>query len=86
MKAWVKSAALQHYGGRGLELGEVFELRGLLNDEKLLKHLYCVEVGRREPTFSCDCGKEFHGEPNLRRHQVETHADQKPIVVQSRPP
>lgn len=48
------------YAGQNLDRGQVFELIGAINDEKLVRMEYIVELGSRAETYECsECGSQF---------------------------
>ena len=63
------------YGGYEVVKGEFFDLRGLRNDERLLGLGYCEEAHKKDQAkaLSCDCGKAFASEVELRSHQEQAH-------------
>lgn len=70
------------YGGQDLERGEVHIMRGLRNDEKLIKHGFCALLPSKTRLYTCDgCGKEFAEEAYYsqhlasRRHDLELGGD-----------
>lgn len=70
------------YGGQDLERGEVHIMRGLRNDDRLLKHGFCALLSDRARLYQCDgCGKEFAEEAYYtqhlasRRHDLELGGD-----------
>ncbi len=63
-KVWARKTF--NYNGSELEQGEVFDLIGARNDEKLLRVGYLEEV--KEEVSHCTCGKEFVEEINYLAH------------------
>lgn len=66
------------YGSHDLAMGEVIEIEGLPNDEKLVRLGYFATVRSKAKTFECNrCGKKFlelgtldaHGR---RDHEIKT--------------
>lgn len=59
------------YGGRNLDRGEIFDLRGLRNDDKLVgMHLALVFDSRVHRIRSCPvCGRQFADEHALDGHR-----------------
>lgn len=48
------------YAGKSLDRGQVFELTGQINDEKLLRLGYCAQMEAKTDLYKCDhCGAEF---------------------------
>ena len=70
------------YGGQDLEEGQLFDLAGLRNDEKLIRLRFCEKVGRKDETFPCSgCGKFFAEEGSLRRHQARAHSSKAAVAA-----
>lgn len=77
---------LKEYGGKTLERGQVFELRGLRNDAKLLgqnalQRVYCQPVVKETPLWRCPhCGEQFVGDDVTsaypQQHLRRNHADE----------
>jgi hypothetical protein len=50
------------YMGQPLDRGQVLQLSGAMNDEKLIRLGYVTLLGAREETYRCSvCGLEFTG-------------------------
>lgn len=64
------------YGGAELDWGQVTELRGLENDEKLTRLGYFESFTGRE-TYTCaECGSEFVGVAHREKHGSLRHRPQ----------
>lgn len=65
------------YGRLGtLDRGEVFELSGLPNDEKLVRLGFAVEYTDKGGTSDCgDCGKRFIGDAERAAHGSDRHRE-----------
>ncbi len=62
------------YEDRHLEQGEVFALRGALNDKKLVGYGYVEKLDRKAETWLCSaCGREFSSEGAMHAHQRRAH-------------
>jgi hypothetical protein len=60
---------MKQYGDQPLDLGEVFQMRHLVNDDKLLSHKYVVELEGSEETVDCiGCGRTFVSESYRNAH------------------
>lgn len=71
-----KVAALRSFKYENLQLeqGEVFDLRGRVNDQVLCDHGYLRVLDKRVETWPCSgCGKSFAIESQLRGHQRRVH-------------
>ena len=74
MRVWAKKKFT--YNGIELEHGQIFEMIGARNDQKLLNLNFCGEVKTRElkekgmQISDCVCGVSFIDEPFMRAHQV----------------
>ncbi len=57
-----------------LEPGQVFELRGRLNDQRLVDLAYLSVISDSVQVWECTCGRgPFATEEHLRAHQQRTH-------------
>lgn len=66
----------QTYGGRQHDRGQVLELRGLPNDESLLRLGYVAEIPRDTVLKECGvCQLKFIGEPERNAHADERHSE-----------
>jgi len=84
-KVWASDPNLREYGGKLLERGQVFELIGLRNDQKLLgqnalQRVYCGPVDKSTPLWECPkCGESFYGadvtSPFPSQHLKRSHAE-----------
>jgi len=62
------------YAGRELDRGQVYELVGARNDEKLVRLGFVAEVERKAETWQCsECGAEFVGEAERQGHGQKRH-------------
>lgn len=71
------------YNGTELQQGEVFELIGAKNDEKLLSMGHCERVLKKTEVLNCTCGKSLVGEGCYRNHQASRVHPKEPILVTS---
>ncbi len=71
------------YNGIILQQGEVFELIGAKNDEKLLSMGHCDRVSKKTEVLDCTCGKSYVGEGCYRNHQRSPVHPKEPILVAS---
>lgn len=63
------------YGGIQLDPGRVIELRGLVNDQMLIKHRYLVPVAAKvRPHVCAECGAEFVEDWQRTKHGDMRHA------------
>lgn len=63
------------YGGRQLDRGQVIELAGLVNDQKLILARYLLECPPGQETATCaHCGAEFVSVGYRRAHGDLRHA------------
>lgn len=72
-EVWVRSSSMKMYDGQELELGEVFNLRNGLNDDKLLEHRFVVVVDKatRENITECiSCTRRFASETYRNAHSL----------------
>ena len=71
---FVVSPQLKTYGGMNLSQGEVFELQGLRNDDKLLKYSYIKPFAVGDETIDCGtCGRQFAHSSGLNSHNRYEH-------------
>ena len=71
-RVWAKRPF--QYGGLDLGRGQVFELRGSPNDDKLLGMGYVAAVEKGTQLTKCgECGAEFLGHGELRHHGDAKH-------------
>lgn len=64
------------YGGQELDQGQVIELRALVNDERLVRLGYFVEVPRKTETCACSvCGARFLEPWQRTRHGEHRHPE-----------
>ena len=56
------------YDGLKLEDGELFELRGCRNDQKLMNVGFVRPLGKGDRVIDCTCGKRFIGDVNYSNH------------------
>lgn len=70
------------YGGQPVQRGQVIELRGLLNDQKLLNHGYVMEVeeGQVSTRHCSGCGQDFV-EDAWEGHRRRSEKCREPIDV-----
>lgn len=62
------------YGGVEYDRGQVLELGGLINDEKLVRLGYVAPLEERAKTYPCrECGKEFVEMPMRDAHGDKRH-------------
>lgn len=73
-KAFVINPSLRQYCGKALDMGEVFELQGVPNDELLLKHGYVRRFSEGSEPKMCDCGRIFAHDAGLTEHRKYSHA------------
>ena len=76
-KVWARKTF--NYNGSELEQGEVFDLIGARNDEKLLRVGYLEEV--KEEVIHCTCGKKFVHEVNHLAHNSGPAHPKEPYVL-----
>jgi len=63
------------YAGVELDRGQVFELVGARNDEKLIRLGYIAPVERKAETYRCaECGAEFIGLAERTHHGDKRHS------------
>lgn len=79
MKVYTKTPF--DYDRLKLEGGEVFELMGKRNDEKLLEHRFVVEVKETREIRTCSCGKEFMGDMFYHKHLSSSNHPKEVIVL-----
>lgn len=64
------------YGGQTLDQGQVVELRGLPNDDRLVKLGFFWEVPRKAQIYTCGlCGAEFLQDYQRTKHGEMRHPD-----------
>lgn len=63
------------YNGRILDTGQVVELAGLPNDQRLVLHRYLVPVPKGTETYTCQCGAEFAADWQRVRHGDLRHPE-----------
>ena len=73
-----------NYNGHDLERGEVFDLEGLRNDQKLIDTKYVQEVNKLKDVISCTCGKSFMVESFYHQHLASDRHPKEPIVVSTK--
>ena len=56
-----------------LDVGQVVELQGLPNDERLVTHRYLVPLPAKAETFQCQCGAEFAHDWQRTAHGDKRH-------------
>jgi hypothetical protein len=65
------------YGGQALDRLQVVKLKGLLNDESMLRHGHFVPVPDDVELFKCGiCGAEFVAEAARTVHGNNRHPDE----------
>ncbi len=79
----VKAKRVFNYNGYDLEAGEVFELAGCRNDEKLLTYGFLDEVKGESGIIHCTCGKKFMEELNYQRHLQSDRHPKGAVVLSS---
>jgi len=64
------------YAGQELDRGQITELIGARNDEKLVRLGYFAPVEKKAETFQCAvCGAEFVGYAEREYHGNKRHSD-----------
>ena len=64
--------------GQPLGRGQLFDLAGMVNDEKLVRLGYVAQASKRATVVSCGvCGAEFITDEALANHGRERHADKR---------
>lgn len=64
------------YGDKQVDRGQVLELLGLRNDEKLIRLGFVLELRRGEHICPCGvCGAQFVGDNELNAHGAMRHAN-----------
>ncbi len=71
------------YNGVDLERGEIFELIGARNDQKLLAMGHCEKLAKKLDTFDCTCGKSFAVEHLYHRHLAGNKHPKEALAVSS---
>lgn len=62
------------YAGVDMDRGQVFELIGAINDEKLVRLGYCDELDPKTELHTCaECGAEFIGIGERTGHGAKRH-------------
>ncbi|MFW9991923.1 MAG: hypothetical protein ACFFD4_07665 [Candidatus Odinarchaeota archaeon] len=84
MRAYAKKTFI--YNDEELEPGQVFEMIGGRNDEKLLSFGHAVRVEKRAEVLDCMCGRSFVGEGNLRVHQMGDKHPKEPLEISDEEP
>lgn len=83
-RVWVKAGSLKDYDGEiaNLEIGQVFQMRNCLHDEKLIANGYVVEVTKDDEDGIIDCigcGRTFIG--TSYRNQHAQRAQHSAVVI-----
>jgi len=66
---------------RQIDRGQVFDLQGCVNDEKLLRLGYVVSAPKRATVVQCGtCGAEFITDEGLAAHGRERHATTRSLT------
>lgn len=61
--------------GQPLDRGQLLELQGMINDEKLVRLGYVAQASKRATVVTCGtCGAEFITDEALANHGRERHA------------
>lgn len=64
--------------GQPLDRGQLLELTGMVNDEKLIRLGYVAQAPKRASIVSCGvCGAEFITDEGLASHGRERHAEKR---------
>lgn len=67
------------YMNTSLDRGQIFELGGALNDEKLVRLGYCAELPADAPRHQCaECGALFVGINERTAHGDKRHVERTP--------
>ena len=72
------------YDGLKLEDGELFELRGCRNDQKLMNVGFIRALGHEDRIIDCTCGKRFVGDVVHRKHCLSPLHPKEAIVVSTK--
>lgn len=71
---YVANRPFGYDAGLDLDRGQVFELRNLRNDERLVRLNYCAELPKGiAPAVCGQCGAEFIGDAERAAHGSERH-------------
>ena len=81
MRAWARKPF--NYNGEELQRGQVFEMVGARNDEKLLGLDYCQEVNKKVKVLDCNCGYSFVGQDCYNYHLASEKHPKEPVLVSS---
>jgi hypothetical protein len=80
-RAVVRHPALHTYAGRALDRGQVFRMRGLDNDDRLIRLGFAAALPAGEETAECPaCGAAFAPSMGSAMTNRDNHANRRHIV------